>query len=262
MTVVCRTLALALVPRFLTGNLGRGFALIVRSLLRPRLLPASVSPRCLRICANTRALALGGNAQDRTCLRGFDDFNAPFVAEFIGISFLIQCGLSHHFPHQLVREPALAVWAFCGVRRAEINSLGFDDMDLGRKELRVSAKVGRKGRGKVRYVPMPEQAGLAGGPPTKMSVRLALGAEEAKENDKIGAEESVKSSTTEQISIWANRPDTHADSRISPRQKTQLLAPIQAKVGGATDTFDESLLKRLLERTGFGWLPKGKDPSK
>lgn len=52
--------------------------------------------------------------------------------------------------------PALAVWAFCGVRRAEINRLRFDDMDLGRKELRVSAKVGRKGRGKVRYVPMPE----------------------------------------------------------------------------------------------------------
>jgi integrase len=42
------------------------------------------------------------------------------------------------------------------VRRAEINRLRFDDMDLGRKELRVSAKVGRKGRGKVRYVPMLE----------------------------------------------------------------------------------------------------------
>lgn len=52
--------------------------------------------------------------------------------------------------------PALAVWAFCGVRRAEINRLRFDDLDLGRKELRVSAKVGRKGRGRVRYVPMPE----------------------------------------------------------------------------------------------------------
>lgn len=52
--------------------------------------------------------------------------------------------------------PALAIWAFCGVRRAEINRLRFDDLDLGRKELRVSARVGRKGRGKVRYVPMPD----------------------------------------------------------------------------------------------------------
>lgn len=104
MTVVWRTLAIVPVPRFLTGNLGRGFALMVRSLLRPRLLPATVSPRCLRICANTRTLALGGNVQDRTCLRGFDDFDTPFVTEFIGISFFIQRGLSHHFPHQIVRE--------------------------------------------------------------------------------------------------------------------------------------------------------------
>jgi integrase len=51
--------------------------------------------------------------------------------------------------------PALAVWAFCGVRRAEVTRLRFDDMDLERKELRVSAKVGKKGRGKVRYVPIP-----------------------------------------------------------------------------------------------------------
>ena len=58
----------------------------------------------MRICVNTRALALGGKSQDRACLRGFDDFNAPFVAEFIGISFLVQCGLSHHFPHQVMRE--------------------------------------------------------------------------------------------------------------------------------------------------------------
>jgi hypothetical protein len=69
MTVVCRTLAVAVVPRFLTGNLGRGFALMVRSLLRPRLLSAFVSPSCKRICANTRALALGGNVQDWACLR-------------------------------------------------------------------------------------------------------------------------------------------------------------------------------------------------
>jgi integrase len=52
--------------------------------------------------------------------------------------------------------PALAVWALCGVRRAEVNRLRFEDMDHGRKELRVSAAVGKKGRGKVRYVPMPE----------------------------------------------------------------------------------------------------------
>jgi integrase len=52
--------------------------------------------------------------------------------------------------------PALAVWALCGVRRAEVNRLCFEDMDHGRKELRVSAAVSKKGRGKVRYVPMPE----------------------------------------------------------------------------------------------------------
>lgn len=52
--------------------------------------------------------------------------------------------------------PALAVWAFCGVRRAEVTRLRFDAMDLDRKELRVSARVGRKGRGRVRYVPMPD----------------------------------------------------------------------------------------------------------
>ncbi|RYD40274.1 MAG: hypothetical protein EOP85_14535, partial [Verrucomicrobiaceae bacterium] len=52
--------------------------------------------------------------------------------------------------------PALAVWAFCGVRRAEVTRLRFDEMDLERKELRISAAVGKKGRGKVRYVPMPD----------------------------------------------------------------------------------------------------------
>ncbi|RYD74319.1 MAG: hypothetical protein EOP84_20090 [Verrucomicrobiaceae bacterium] len=50
--------------------------------------------------------------------------------------------------------PALAVWAFCGVRRAEVTRLRFDDMDLERKELRVSAAIAKKA--KVRYVPMPD----------------------------------------------------------------------------------------------------------
>jgi site-specific recombinase XerD len=36
--------------------------------------------------------------------------------------------------------PALAVWAFCGVRRAELGRLRFDDLDIKRKELRISAK--------------------------------------------------------------------------------------------------------------------------
>lgn len=66
--------------------------------------------------------------------------------------------------------PTLAVWAFCGVRRAEINRLRFDDMDLGRKELRVSAKVARKGRGKVRYVPDARDAsGMAWGGPNRLT---------------------------------------------------------------------------------------------
>ena len=67
MTVVCRVLFIGLVPRFLTGNLGLGFALMVRALLRPRLLSALVSPRCVRIRANTEALSSGGKAQDRAC---------------------------------------------------------------------------------------------------------------------------------------------------------------------------------------------------
>ena len=65
--------------------------------------------------------------------------------------------------------PALAVWAFCGARRAEINRLHFDNFDRERKELRISARTAKTG--KARYVPMPpaliawleaaEQAGAA-----------------------------------------------------------------------------------------------------
>lgn len=49
--------------------------------------------------------------------------------------------------------PALAVWAFCGVRRAELCRLRFDDIDMKRGELRVSAKVAKTGV--VRFVPVP-----------------------------------------------------------------------------------------------------------
>ena len=49
--------------------------------------------------------------------------------------------------------PALALWAFCGVRRAELNRLRFDDIDLGRAELRISAKVAKTGV--ARFVPVP-----------------------------------------------------------------------------------------------------------
>jgi integrase len=49
--------------------------------------------------------------------------------------------------------PSLAVWAFCGVRRAELCRLRFEDLDIKRKELRVSAKVAKTGV--ARYVPMP-----------------------------------------------------------------------------------------------------------
>jgi integrase len=49
--------------------------------------------------------------------------------------------------------PALAVWAFCGVRRAELCRLRFDDLDVKRKELRISAKVAKTGV--ARYVPAP-----------------------------------------------------------------------------------------------------------
>ena len=49
--------------------------------------------------------------------------------------------------------PALAVWAFCGVRRAELGRLRFDDLDIKRKEVRISAKVAKTGV--VRFIPMP-----------------------------------------------------------------------------------------------------------
>ena len=65
--------------------------------------------------------------------------------------------------------PALAVWAFCGARRAEINRMRFDNFDRDRAELRISSKVSKTG--KARFVPMPpalvawleaaEQAGVA-----------------------------------------------------------------------------------------------------
>jgi len=49
--------------------------------------------------------------------------------------------------------PALALWAFCGVRRAELNRLSFSDLDLKRKELRISAKVAKTGV--ARFIPTP-----------------------------------------------------------------------------------------------------------
>lgn len=50
--------------------------------------------------------------------------------------------------------PALAVWAFCGVRRAELCRLRFEDLDQSRMELRVSAKAAKTGV--ARFIPMPE----------------------------------------------------------------------------------------------------------
>lgn len=49
--------------------------------------------------------------------------------------------------------PALAVWAFCGVRRAELCRLRFEDLDIRRKELRISAKAAKTGV--ARFVPIP-----------------------------------------------------------------------------------------------------------
>lgn len=49
--------------------------------------------------------------------------------------------------------PALAVWAFCGVRRAELTRLRFEDLDIKRKELRISAQAAKTGV--VRFVPIP-----------------------------------------------------------------------------------------------------------
>ena len=59
MTVVCLVFVTGLVPRFRAGNFGRGLALMVRALLRPRLLAVWVCPRCARIRENAEVLASG-----------------------------------------------------------------------------------------------------------------------------------------------------------------------------------------------------------
>lgn len=88
--------------RFLTGNLGLRFALMLRSVLRPRLLTTRADAKSSRIRAKIRALSSGGNVQDWACLRGFDDFNARFVTEFVWITLSIQRGLRHHFSNKVV----------------------------------------------------------------------------------------------------------------------------------------------------------------
>lgn len=64
MTVVLRTLLVTMSARFLTENFGLGFALITRGALRPRLLWDLVAPMSAVIFLKTRALVLGGKAQD------------------------------------------------------------------------------------------------------------------------------------------------------------------------------------------------------
>lgn len=49
--------------------------------------------------------------------------------------------------------PALATWAFTGVRRAELCRLRYDDFDNARKELRVSAAAAKTGT--ARFIPIP-----------------------------------------------------------------------------------------------------------
>ncbi len=49
--------------------------------------------------------------------------------------------------------PALATWAFTGVRRAELCRLRYDDFDHARKELRVSAAAAKTGT--ARFIPIP-----------------------------------------------------------------------------------------------------------
>jgi integrase len=49
--------------------------------------------------------------------------------------------------------PPLAIWAFSGVRRAELCRLRYEDIDIARKELRVSAQAAKTGV--ARFVPMP-----------------------------------------------------------------------------------------------------------
>ncbi|MCX6875955.1 MAG: tyrosine-type recombinase/integrase [Verrucomicrobia bacterium] len=55
--------------------------------------------------------------------------------------------------HRPGAVPALAVWAFCGVRRAELGRLRYADLDLKRQELRISAKVAKTGV--TRFIPVP-----------------------------------------------------------------------------------------------------------
>ena len=86
---------------------------------------------------------------------------------------------------------------------------------------------------------LAEQARLAGGPPTKSSVRQALGAEEAKKLAKAEKlANSMKPPIKDGSNIWISE---------------QLV-----KGEAASDLIDPNTLTRLLERTGFTWLPNGK----
>ncbi|MES2438578.1 MAG: tyrosine-type recombinase/integrase [Verrucomicrobiota bacterium] len=169
--------------------------------------------------------------------------------------------------------PALAVWAFCGVRRAEINRLCFDDMDQGRKELRVSAKVGRKGRGKVRYVPMPQalldwlaaaqSAGVA------QSGKLVPGADDEKSEGVLN-EWLVKARADAGITYWPNNALRHSFASYACAM-TEDYPKVSAWIGhsGGTSLLEARYRHAVPKNAGATWFnvfpfdkPKAKKTAK
>jgi len=85
---------------------------------------------------------------------------------------------------------------------------------------------------------LAEQARLAGGPPTKANVRQALGVAEAMAENVKQSMNPAKLPSKEEVSIWASQQPVHQSEHA--------------------DLIDPNTFTRLLERSGFGWLPNGK----
>lgn len=171
-----------------------------------------------------------------------------------------------HQPHAV---PALAVWAFCGVRRAEVTRLRFDDMDHGRKELRVSAAVGKKGRGKVRYVPMPEALlewlATAKSDGEKPQGKLVPGADDEKSEGVLN-EWLVKARNDAKITVWPNNALRHSFASYACAM-TEDYAKVSAWLGhsGGTALLEaryRHAVPKDMGETWFNVFPKDKKTKK
>ena len=154
--------------------------------------------------------------------------------------------------------PALAVWAFCGVRRAEVTRLRFDDLDVGRKELRVSAKVGKKGRGKVRYTPMPaallswlDAAQSAGVAPLG---KLVPGDDDEKSEGVLN-EWLVKARADAGIAVWPNNALRHSFASYACAM-TEDYPKVSAWLGhsGGTELLEARYRHAVPKDSGDAWF--------